>query len=553
MPDINSFLVRKSGTNYEASWSGSYVMQRANAQWEALMIFDNSDDWITSVFAEEDEVEIYVDSVSAANKLMVGYIDDIGDVADKNLQKTQRVHITGWGDYLAGKTVFEKDYIRTKTAADVFSDAHDEISGLAESITGLATSPDHDIKRNFYGTYVKDAWFTAAENAGADYFVDETKTLRAFGFGALDLDETSTGLIYKVKDIPSVSADTLMINRNFPYSFHRNVEERFRSVIATNGLVETFPYDLDLFQTLMITKGSVSDTRGKPMSQVYRQFGNIANYDVDTNPTGLSHNPRSGVDLGDGYIANTMQVVIASNSTDADVFIQGWDVNNVAINMGIVATDWQRIAFYIKKALTGATINKIYMRLYTVAGSGDYWEREILADLNGTDFTYIAYDLPANTTDATTNGWTKNGSPTTVDAIYFRFENGAGSITGYTANSYMEFAKMHFFRRRRKTITGAGTPATEKIMVDASMKNIDNLTSWATKEQARANVVAKHGEFTILGNPAFKRPAYNIEVDFTDTLGSGRSATVRIDSIKHFLQNSRHYTTVTYNNSFSRP
>jgi hypothetical protein len=173
--------------------------------------------------------------------------------------------------------------------------------------------------------------------------------------------------------------------------------------------------------------------------------------------------------------------------------------------------------------------------------------------LNSSNFTYLAYDLPANTTDATSNGWTKNGSPTTIDAIYFRFENGAASITGYTASTFVEFAIMHFFRRQRATVTAAGSPATEKIIVDATKKNVQDLTTLATKEQTRVNKVAKVGYCTIEGNKVFKKPGYNITADFSNTLGTGRSGTVRLEEIRHQLMQGKYYTKLNFADALLRP
>src|SRR3990167_5080484 len=176
MADISSFLVRKSGVNYEASYNGSYITMKPNSFSFAKIIFDNSNDWITGVFSPEDEVDIYVDSVSAANKLMTGYVTNLGGDRDPTRNKQEILEVVDWGGYLAGKTIFEKDYLRTKQADDLFTDSAAEIAGIATNITGLSTSPDQDVQRTFNGTYVKDAWADGGEKAGGDFFVDETKT-----------------------------------------------------------------------------------------------------------------------------------------------------------------------------------------------------------------------------------------------------------------------------------------------------------------------------------------------------------------------------------------
>jgi len=557
MASVSSFLVRKSGTNYEAAFNGSHITLKPNGQSFAKIVFDNSDNWVNGVFSEEDEVEVYVDSVSAANKLMTGYVTDVGGERNPNRNKTEVLTLIDWGSYLAAKTIFEKDYLRTKQADDVFTDAAAEISGISTNITNLNSSPTQDVKRTYNGTYVKDAWTDAAEKGGGDYFVDETKTLQAFDRGTRDLDETTTGLIYKIKDISPVTADTLMIDHRFPYSFHKNVDLRYRNVTVTNGIAETFPTDIDLFSTAKMQKGDISDERGKTFSVFWRQFGGVAEYDIDTT-TQEPFTISSAEDIGEGLTMPTVKINVASATTDAETFGQGIDEDGNFIDMDLVPTDYQRISFYIKNGLLGASVNSIIFRLYNGPVGANYWERDIYNDVivNGgsrTSWTYLSYDLPANITDSTTNGWTKNGSPTdSVSRIFFSFRNGASVLDGYTAGSGVSFAKLHFFRRRRSTTTGSGSPATEKIIVDAALKSQASLDAFSAQEHARANTVTSMGKFTIAGNPAFKRPAYQMEVDFTNTLGTGRSGTVRIEELRHILVDSHYLTQVKFNNSFHR-
>jgi len=558
MTGISSFLIRKSGTNYEAAYNGSFVSLKANGYSHGKIIFDNSNGWIDGVFAEEDEVEIYVNSVTAANKLMVGYITNLGGRQIPTRNKTEIFDIVDWGGYLAGKTIFEKDYLRTKTASNVFTDAAAEIAGISTDITGLNSTPTQDVKRQYHGTYVKDSWSDAAEKGGGDYFVDETKTLRAFNTGSRSLTESVSGLIYKVKDIASVGTDTLMVDHKFPYEFFKSVELRYRNVTVTNGIAETMPADMDLYQTAKMEKGDISDERGKVFSVFWRQFGGVAEYDIDTTVV-APHNPISATDVGDGLIMPTIEINIASATTDAETFGQGIDENGNFFGLGLVPTDYQRVVFFIKNSLLGVAVNAIKMRLYSGAVGPNYWERDIYDDVivdggSRTSWTYLAYDLPANITDATSNGWTKNGTPTdSISRVFFSFRNGSSVLDGYTAGSHIDIGKFHFFRRRRSTTTGAGTPATEKIIIDSTLKSQKSLNAFSAQEHVRANVVTPMGKFTIAGNPAFKYPAYNIEIDFSNTLGTGRSTTTgRIESLRHELIDSHYTTQVVFNNSFQR-
>lgn len=509
------------------------------------MIFDNTADEFTSIFATEDEVEIYIGTIISSNKMMVGYIDDLTDKRFANRKKELHLHITDWGSYLAGKTIFEKDYIRTKTANNIFSDAAAEIAGLTTNITGLNTASEN-MKRSFRGTYVKDAWYAAAENARADYYVDEVKVLQAFGEGVRNLTESGTGLIFKVKDISPVSADTLIVDHNFPYEYNRSAKERYRTVVVTNGILETYPVSIDLYQTSRFKE----DDDGKTFSAFYN-IG-FTDYDIDTT-INLPVQFLPSTDVGGGLVMPTLRVLVASSGQNGSMLLRGIEFTDdgtakLLQNIGLVPTDWQRVAFFIKNARSGTTMTSFDMRLYQDASN--HWTRNILADINSTNWTYLAYDLPANLIDSPSNGWTKTGSPTVINRVGFE----PVPATGWTAKTYIEFGKFHFFRRRRATVTGGGTPATEKIIVEPTVKPIDGLTVMATKEQARANRVLDQGLFTINGNNEFKKPGHLIQVDFTNTLGSGRSTTTaRLEELRHKILNGIHKTEVVFNPSFTRP
>ena len=148
--------------------------------------------------------------------------------------------------------------------------------------------------------------------------------------------------------------------------FTKNVDLRYRTVVITNGIAETFPTDIDLFSTAKMTKGDVSDERGKTFSVFWRQFGAVAEYDVDATlqePFTIT----SSEDIGEGLTMPTVKINVASNTTDAETFGQGIDEDGNFIQLGLVPTDYQRVAFYIKNGLLGATVNKIIMRLYSGA------------------------------------------------------------------------------------------------------------------------------------------------------------------------------------------
>jgi len=539
------WTVRKATTDYEVSPSGSVIVYRPNSFSEATMIFDNSDDSVTNIFVEEDSVQVKVGSVV----MLEGYIANLASKQNPDRSNEIRLRIVDFGGYLAGKTAFEREYKRTVTSDTVLTDAGAEIAGLTENITGLDTV-NEEMKRQFNGTYVKDAWYQAVEIGGGDYFVDENKVLQAFLRETRDLEESVSNQ-YRIRDIaPSLSRD-LIVDHKFPYNFDTDVTQRFRKVIVTSGVLETYPPYVDELQETNLK----DDYRGKDYSIYYTtdiDAFDITNTEIE--PTTF----EGATDVGGGLVMPTVKMLIASTSMNASVLIRpitrdstGSDF--VLQDFGINLLDYQRVGMFVKiDGLAGQAVTAITLLLSCGGGN---WTRSILVDLDsdetsgGTGFTYIEYQLPANLVDSVSNGWTKNVTP---DGILSFVSFSIAPSTGYTAESFTEFGKLHFFRRRRGTDEVGGSPATEKIIVDTRQQGQKTLDTLAVKELARANVVAKKGSFTIDGNTDFKNPAYMLECDFTSTLGTGRSGQIRMQEIRHFLQQGVHKTTVFFNNSFQR-
>lgn len=540
------WTVRKAVTDYKVSPTGSLMVYRPNGFSEATMIFDNSDGAVTNVFTEEDSVQVKIGSTV----MMEGYIVNLASKQDPSRANEIKLRIIDFGGYLAGKTVFEKEYKRKNTCQDVLVDASAEIAGLTTNVTGLGTV-NEEIKRQFLGNYVRDAWYYAVEYGGGDYFVDESKVLQAFAKETRDL-EFSVSNQYRIRDItPSLSRD-LIVDHRFPYNFDKDVTQRFRKTIVTTGVLETYPPRVDELQETYLK----DDYRGKDYSIYYTT--SIDAFDIDTTeiePTTF----EGATDVGGGFVMPTVKMLTADSSMAVSVIIRpitrdstGSDF--VLQNFDINLLDYQRVGMFVKiDGLTGQTITAVTLLLQVGGGN---WTRSILVDLDsdetsgGTGFTYIEYQLPANTVDASSNGWTRNG--TLTDALLHFVAFTISPSTGYDAESFSEFGKLHFFRRRRGTDEVGGTPATEKIIVDTRQLGQVSLDTLATKELARANVVANKGTFTIAGNKNFTKPAYMLECDFTQTLGTGRSGQIRMNEIRHFLQQGVHYTTVFFNNSFQR-
>ena len=547
----SAWYVKKvsNGVSYITSESGSNIEYRANSYSDATMEFNDSAGDYTNVFSEEEEVQLYIgDPAASGVKMLHGYIVNINTSMSPKRERTIKLYIVDWGSYLAAKRNFEKRYFSSATAQEVFTDTLSSVTDGVDTLTGTNINTiGGTIKQFFEGTSVKDVWNQVAETCNADYFVNESLDLNAFTVGSKFL--TTGGSTYKLQDTVSGSANQIMIRHDFPYEFISDVSQKIRNVTVTNGLMQTFP-DISNLNAFQVDKFH-SDVYGKDFSKYYLA-GTAIEFDVDT--VGTSINPMTQISqdqIGTQTIPS-IKCNVASTGSLADVTIYSRNSVSSATDFNITVDDWQEIGFYIKNGLTGLTRLDLVLADTT---STKTWEINIYPYISSS-WKYVRLGLPSTTSNSevyTGGSWTKTGSPTKINSIYFKVT----PVSGYTAGTGLSFAQLHLYTLRKKTATSAGNPPTQKIIVDGTQTHPDQLQVFATSEQSRLNVTAKQATATFTGNTDFKRPGYLIDVDFSTTFGTGRSGTgangLRIDNIRHFLQSGIHFTTVNLNNSFHRP
>ncbi|MCZ6583057.1 MAG: hypothetical protein O6761_07810 [Thaumarchaeota archaeon] len=545
-----AWTVTKAATPKTVQANGSKIVYNANSVARATMIFNNTDNALNDFFANEDEVEIKI----GAQLMLVGFIEDIIDTRLKNRTKELQLEITDFGGYLAAKTSFERDFKRSTLPDTILETAAAEILGITTNVTNLDAAADK-IKRNFVGTYVKDCWNTVVTNVGGDYFTDELKVFQAFAENSREL--RIGGQTILITDQDPVSPHEFNPDYNFPVEYHRNAKDRYRSVIVTNNIKETYPNVADLYQTA----GYKDDVNGKTFSAYFQSPDSNSSWSIDnTNRIPIIFFPTKDVG-GSGQTMPTVQVPVLSTSSVFNIVLEGiqFGADGITLfffNIGINILDWQFLAMYVDNQLARASGDfTITLMLLDDQGFGGFYSREIFdsADLPNSDintgFTFLEYDLPANLTDAVSNGWTRTGNPTKIDQILIT----TSPSDGFIVDTFMEFGKVHFFRRRRARADGTGTPATEKIIIDSTAKSQNALQVLADKEQIRANKISKIGSFTLVGNTVFRNPGFLIDTDFTVSLGTGRSGFVRMDQIVHTLTNGIHKTRIAFKPSNMQP
>lgn len=564
-------------TYYASIYGQNRLEYKTNGGQMAVITLDNTAGAVNlSTLAVEDRVQVYVAdpaTPSTRYEMLDGYIISIDRSKDPGGRKLVTLTIVDYIGYLAAKSIYEFNYWTDTVVDEVVEDAASQISGI--TTTGVDSFAD-TIRRDFFGTSVKDVFAYCGEFADAEWFGFETLDLQFFASGSRLLQ--TGGNTYKIWDN---SGDLISTTQNIKllgtrqYGYKQDVTEKFRTVGVTSGIVQTFPTisSLNLLQTAMYHH----DIYGKDFSSYIYPVGQ-STYNIHS-PTSNQVKPcvpdTTGLNVNGGSVpAMKIQPSAVGNTFGVTIQTTDQDPNNTGTltqqPWRIPIDTFQELRMFLQNSLATATMTDLEMRLQdAVAGGywaykikhngGAYLDGTIIAAYNdlitndspaGTGYSFVRYNLPTSTSNSMRwnlqpANWYKVLSPTHVDFIQFIYT----PTSGYTGS--FNFGQVHFYTRLRSRVTGAGTPATEKIIVDRSIKDMDSLTNRATKEQQISNVTATRGSVSIVGHSDFKRPGYNINIDFSNTLSTGASGAVRMDKIIHQLT-PLWTTTIEFNNAYQR-
>lgn len=546
MPALSAWYVKKGATSYLLEASGQRITYRPNNFQKADLSFDitKPSDPVRGVFANEDAVQVWIGDPASGGVLMLdGYITDLDDIHFKNAKVQEKLEVTDFISYRAAKTVFEKRYwfLANSEAKTVFADAVATISGAGPNI--IDASLTTQVKQEFLGTYAKDGFSAAAQFGGADYFGDENKSLNAFPHGSKDL--TTGGTRYKIVDYKPTFAYEIKVDSNFQYNLAYNSMQKFRTVIVTNGISYTFPDDINLWS---IEKSDLRGKHGREFSQHFLMT--TLDYNKINFPSSPVPFDIGQLNIGDDNIPVAV-LYVANNTQNINMLVGQMELTNFTFpSMAIPLNTWQEISFFMRQELTPTPTNiQILLVDLAVGTFSRYIKQGATNLLLAGGMVFLRFQLPTTTAN---NGWTKDqpGTPTKIDQIQIVFT----PATGYTAATSVKFSQFYLFKRvRKQSATAAGSPLTTKIIVNRTVTDENVLQSLADKEYARVNTNAYRAECTFAGNTDFKRPSYNVDVNFVATLGTGKLGTqLRMDEIVHTLEKSRHRTKITLKPAFQR-
>ena len=590
MPNISSaWYLTYLGVDYQSTEDGSSITYRVNNPSDALFIIDNTNDtYSAGLFQTEQEVNIKIGSTL----MFTGYITSIDSEWLPNRKKFIKIKIIDWGSFWAGKIFYENNYKYSTPAEYIYSISKGQITGLLT--TGSASagtssisknlsrklnpSPPYDyiidhtkpkLKREFYGTYVKDHWQTASEVAGADYFVDENKVLWVFPHGDNNL-LASNSVKYKVQDTPSTAVNEIMVRMDRPTSSSIDATNRFRRVTVSNGIYDTFPLDANTFTS---SSGLLPYPETGVLVPInFDIFGLPSDWNtnsgITTKPVEVLAQQNIGNTNADAYKFN-----IKDQSMVAYLVVKSSDANWNKLDWNLDYSEWDNLSFFINNSLIPDAVvpnpvDRIDIKLWEDTTHFTY--KNIYNDINkDTDNDGIADTrtgwvlLDYNLTDAKNgaNGWIRSTLvPSKINYISFSFYHN-NSLIHYNVGSWIGFSQFYFYRRMKyRTSIGSALypapaidPLTEKIIIDASAQSVKNLQTLAEAEKTRSNIIAKRFEFTISGNTDFKKPGYEIQIELSNLLGSGASTTqARMEQITHKLESGIHLTDIIINPAYQR-
>jgi len=558
----SAWTIVDGGVTTTSKDSGSKITLRANHPSEAMIVFDNSDNSLNTTFNPEDEIDIKIGS----QIMMHGFIYNVEDVLYPGRRKDMNIYVMDWGSYVASKTIFERDYQLTKYAKDMLLDGAAKINALYSGAlltsgvdtTGLSTSNFAVKGRRFQGTYVKDVWYAAADTGGFDYFVDEVKTLQAWPF------ETNTarriqksGTNYKIVDYPPTHNYELLARLDkFNQTWSQDVQNKYRTVKVINGIEDTYPAVVD--------QGSMASYPQKDFAYPKSAFWTTQQLDsaYDPGPGGVPVRPMFGFNQNEialgvpsiylyvGDASTTFRPLFQPRIRTTTGAVQGIDMN-------ITWNAYQTIGFFINLAnLTGQTIDTVTITLVDINNLGGFSQNLSSANLTAAKagWTWIQILLPV-INNGSSNGWSLINATSPLEYGYCKFDIlHSGSGSGYTVGSHADFANFNFWRIMGNTQSAAGSPPTQKIVVNRNLTDPTMIQNFAIRELLRTNTTKQGPTVTIDGNTDFRMPGYKCDIDFTASLGTGRSATdLRIDEIEHTLEKGFHYTKLTFDSSFYRP
>lgn len=536
----NCYL-RLGGNDYELRRDGLDLTYMPNGWQVAKCIIDlnSSTAPSPSTFASETAVDVKIENVT----MMTGYVVTSKRVCQPLTERSPgknlglELLIADKVGYLM-KGEFANDYFRSKTIQRLLQD----LAGTLGVTHSISASLSNTFKRSFFGTMGKDAAAFAVEK-GADWFGDESGVLNAWP-QASPPTLTTGGFTYQIQDFTSGASHQIEVSHLHPYYYiPDDALHRYRNVKVMNSNRVTFPRDINRITSEMFWNGTLGYSTPRWISGIP-----ISGSPIYFRPGRPEPGPKLG---GDTDEPEAPAMAFKTENTNDILFARVWYIasdnsliDNKYLNVKLGVTE--RLWFHIYTTVNLADASEVKVQLIDQT-TGTYYERNIKGDINASNtWVFLLYQLPTITSGASgtiSNGWTKQGAAdmNKIDVIDFTFiKSSTGDGTGWPVNSWIKFATLFFEKRVSKTASGAGGLNLTKPIVNDSIQNASDLQDQANKELVRVGYATKAG-CTCPGHTDFRRPGYQMNVNFDQTFGSGHSGSLRMERIRHYTDRRGFY------------
>lgn len=546
MPQFSrpSCYVRLNGVDYKTRRDGLEILYMPNGWQVAKAIIDLNETSPPAVndFDGEDGVEVKIENVTMLSGYIVTPTRICEPLSEKHPGKRLALEllIADKIGYTA-KTEFSNDYFRPKSIQRLIQD----VAGTLGVSHSVSASLSNTFQRSFFGTMAKDALQFAVEK-GADWFGTESEVLEAWPQSSPP-SLTTGALTYQIQDFASGGSHQLEVSHLHPYRYTPDdALHRYRNVKVMNSNRETFPKDIHQITNTVFWNGTLGYNYARWIVAIEKN-GEVNKF----RPAKLEPGPPIGGGTNNDLAPATAFYTEHTGDKLMTTFLYvGGDDTAMTSSQffKLPMGSYDQLWFHLFTNITLADASSIQLQLLdnTTAGSA-FYRREIKGDLNGSDvWTFLLYQLPTDTSGPDgliSNGWTKVGAGdfNQIDTVFITYIRAAsGTNTGWPVGTAIKYATFFFARRVSATASGAGGLNLTKPIVNDTTQLLSDLSDQASKELARVGYATK-ASCTVPGHTDFKRPGYQCNVNFNQTFGTGHSGTLRMEKIRHYLDDHGYY------------
>jgi len=438
-----------------------------------------------------------------------------------------------WYNYWAPKRKREVDYRLNPLKADqvvkdALADVHPDIDTTSSSINAFTTL----VEKNWVACSCRDIVQECCQAVGAEFNVNGSKTPLMFAVGSLTLGQTITesmlanatgSLIYNADD---AEYDEINVVSNNPVFAPNAVSPTGFSYAGSPNWWQTSQTPTDLG----VVAGHALETTTKASAGTTTLIGG-------TYPAMIASST-----------ASSLALAIRPPFTATDIFSSV----TTAGKLQLVEADWDHLNFAVMFDFNNLTSLKIRLSEATGPGQGSsssYWESPELLPVPtaATQPTLFRLALPsvvAADPSSYSWSWTQVGLPVNIDMVFFYFSGTGALSNNFDKKCYVSYVYFDSMGQKTATVGSPPTPKAQKILVDRTLTQENDIQNLVTNELTRLQNNAFTGQLTLEGTAAFDSPGFNATLSFPAL--NPNNITARIDYVQHKVMDGEWTTTIDF-------